>query len=177
LCSPSNGLVKGRVRFYETHLYAQGIEGKCCHFIYLHKDEVVDKVPKQPMTPTKHAQPQTPIIKQVMTSTILLLTRVTPNDCEIRRGSGCSLRAPCLNPRLRRWLTRCLCLTHRGRWLDPLPSSCSLGWWRLRSAGVCLTLSGQSMSAQLHRHILVAYHHHPGNILLHPIGLELILFL
>jgi hypothetical protein len=31
------------------------------------------------------------------------------------------------------------------------------------------------MSAQLHRHILVVYHHHPGNILLHPIGLELIL--
>jgi hypothetical protein len=45
---------KGRVRFYETQLYAQGIEGKCCHFIYLNKDEVVDKAPKQPTTPTKH---------------------------------------------------------------------------------------------------------------------------
>jgi hypothetical protein len=31
------------------------------------------------------------------------------------------------------------------------------------------------MSAQLHRHILVVYHLHPGNILPHPIGLELIL--
>jgi hypothetical protein len=31
------------------------------------------------------------------------------------------------------------------------------------------------MSAQLHRHILVVYHLHPGDILLHPIGLELIL--
>jgi hypothetical protein len=31
------------------------------------------------------------------------------------------------------------------------------------------------MSAQLHRHILVVYHPHPGGILLHPIGLELIL--
>jgi hypothetical protein len=31
------------------------------------------------------------------------------------------------------------------------------------------------MSVQLHRHILVVYHHHPGNILLHPIDLELIL--
>jgi hypothetical protein len=30
------------------------------------------------------------------------------------------------------------------------------------------------MSAQLHRHILVVYHLHPGDILLHPIGLELI---
>jgi hypothetical protein len=31
------------------------------------------------------------------------------------------------------------------------------------------------MSAQLHCHILVVYHHHPGNILLHTIGLELML--
>jgi hypothetical protein len=31
------------------------------------------------------------------------------------------------------------------------------------------------MSAQLHRHILVVYHLHPGDILLHPVGLELIL--
>jgi hypothetical protein len=127
--------LKGRVRFYETQLYAQGIEGKCCHFIY--KDEVVDKVPKQPTTPTKHAQSQIPIIKQMMTNATLLLTQVTPNDCKIQSGSGCSLRAPCLNPRLRWWLTRCLCLMHSGRWLDLLPSSCSLGWWHLRSAAGC----------------------------------------
>jgi hypothetical protein len=31
------------------------------------------------------------------------------------------------------------------------------------------------MSAHLHRHILVVYHLHPGDILLHPVGLELIL--
>jgi hypothetical protein len=31
------------------------------------------------------------------------------------------------------------------------------------------------MSAQLHRHILVVHHLHPGDILLHLIGLELIL--
>jgi hypothetical protein len=31
------------------------------------------------------------------------------------------------------------------------------------------------MSTQLHRYILVVYHLHPGDILLHPIGLELIL--
>jgi hypothetical protein len=30
------------------------------------------------------------------------------------------------------------------------------------------------MSAQLHRHILVVYHLHPGDILLHLVGLELI---
>jgi hypothetical protein len=31
------------------------------------------------------------------------------------------------------------------------------------------------MSAQFHRHILVVYHLHPRDILLYPIGLELIL--
>jgi hypothetical protein len=65
-----------------------------------------------------------------MTNTTLLQTRVTPNDCEIRRGSGCPLRAPCPNSGPRRWLSRCLCLIRRGRWPDPLPSSCSRGWWR-----------------------------------------------
>jgi hypothetical protein len=97
----------------------------------------VDKAPKQPMTPTKHAQTQTSIIKQAMTNATLLLTRVTPNDCKIRRGSGCSLQAPCLNLGLRRWLTRCLCLTCRGRWPDPLPSSCSLGCCHLCSVAGC----------------------------------------
>jgi hypothetical protein len=37
-----------------------------------------------------------------------------------------------------------------------------------------LVLSGQQMSAQLHRHILVVYHLHPEDILFHPVGLELI---
>jgi hypothetical protein len=43
--------VKGKVRFHVTQLYAQGIEGKCYHFIYLNIDEIVEKVLKQPMTP------------------------------------------------------------------------------------------------------------------------------
>jgi hypothetical protein len=30
------------------------------------------------------------------------------------------------------------------------------------------------MSAQPHRHILMVYHVHPGDILFHPVGLELI---
>jgi hypothetical protein len=42
---------KGRLSFPVTQLYAQGIEGKCCHFTYLNIDEVVDKVVKQPTTP------------------------------------------------------------------------------------------------------------------------------
>jgi hypothetical protein len=33
------------------------------------------------------------------------------------------------------------------------------------------------MSAQLYHHIMVVYHLHPGDILLHPIGLELIILL
>jgi hypothetical protein len=72
------------------------------------------------------------IIKQAMTNATLLQTKVTPNDCRIRRGSGCSLRALCLNSGPRRWLSRCLCLIRRGHWLDPLPSSYSLRWWFLR---------------------------------------------
>jgi hypothetical protein len=35
-------------------------------------------------------------------------------------------------------------------------------------------LSGQQMRAQLHRHILVVYHLHPGDIPFHPVDLELI---
>jgi hypothetical protein len=38
-----------------------------------------------------------------------------------------------------------------------------------------LVLSGQQTSAQLHCHILVVYHLHPGNILFHFVSLELIL--
>jgi hypothetical protein len=88
-----------------------------------------------PRLPTTHTN--TTSIKQAMTNVKLLLTQVTPNDCGIRRGSGCSLRAPCLNSGLRRWLSKCLCLMHRGLWPDPLPSSCSLGWWRLCSTAGC----------------------------------------
>jgi hypothetical protein len=89
--------------------------------------------PRLPITCTN----TTSIIKQATTNATLLRTQVTPNDCGIRRGSGCSLRAPCSNSELRRWLSRCLCRMHRGRWPDPLPSSCSLGWWRLCFAAGC----------------------------------------
>jgi hypothetical protein len=135
------------VRLHVTQLYTQGTKGKCCHFIYLSIDEVVDNVPKQPTTPQQHIQTQTSIIKQSMTNATLLLTQVTPNNYGIRRGSGCSLRAPCPNSGLRRWLSRCLYLMRRGRWPNHLPSSCS------SNGGICilqldvesldLTLSGQ----------------------------------
>jgi hypothetical protein len=41
----------------------QGIYGICYHFIYLIKDEVMDKVPKQPMTPIEHIQTRQTNIK------------------------------------------------------------------------------------------------------------------
>jgi hypothetical protein len=37
----------------------QGIYGICYHFIYLIKDEVMDKVPKQPTNPIEHTQTKT----------------------------------------------------------------------------------------------------------------------
>jgi hypothetical protein len=46
---------------------------------------------------------------------------------------------------------------------------------QLSAKSLNLVLSGQQTSAQLHRHILVVYHLHPGDIHFHPVGLELIL--
>jgi hypothetical protein len=51
----------------------------------------MDKALKQPTTPTKHAQTHTSIIKQSMINATLLLTQVTPNDCEIQRGKWLSM--------------------------------------------------------------------------------------
>jgi hypothetical protein len=106
-------------------------------FIYLYlEDEVVDKVPKGP-----HNSHQT------LTSMKQNITHDTANDSRhdfgapseygIRRGSACPLQAPCLNPGLRRWLTRCPCQTRRGHWPNHLLSSCSLRWWHPRSTAGC----------------------------------------
>jgi hypothetical protein len=130
--------------------------------------------PRLPITRTN----TTSIIKQAMTNATLLRTQVTSNDCGIWRGSGCSLRAPCSNSGLRRWLSKCLCRTRRGRWPDPLPSSCSLGWWRLRFAARC-----RESRSHAERSVdeCLAPPSHPGgvpspswDIPFHPIGLELI---
>jgi hypothetical protein len=135
LCSPSmKCLEKRHIIILELNrtpkLYA-------VIFIYLYlSDEVVDKVPKQ--SHDSH-QALTSIQPNIHTTrlTTLDITWVAPSECGIRRRSDCSLRAPCLNLGLRRRLSRCLSLTCRGRWPDPLPSSYSLVWWRLRFAAGC----------------------------------------
>jgi hypothetical protein len=52
LCSPSDGLVERESEIPRNPTICTRDRGKkCCHFIYLNIDEVVDKVSKQPMTP------------------------------------------------------------------------------------------------------------------------------
>jgi hypothetical protein len=48
---------------------------------------------------------------------------------------------------------------------------------QLSAKSLDLVLSSQQTSAQLHRHILVVYHLHPGDIPFHPVCFELILLL
>jgi hypothetical protein len=127
LCSPSKKCLEKRcINFSELNrtpkLYA-------VIFIYLYlSDEVMDKVPKQ-----SHGSHQSLAGMQQNIHTMRLMTLditwVAPSKCGTQRESDCSLRAPCLNRGLRNWLTRCLCLTRRGHWPNPLPSSCSLEWW------------------------------------------------
>jgi hypothetical protein len=105
-------------------------------FIYLYLEDVVmDKVSKR-----SHDSHQTlTSMKQNITHDATNNSRHdfgAPSEYEIRRGSDCPLRAPCLNPGSRRWLTMCPCRTHRGRWPDHLPSSC-IGWWCLRFTAGC----------------------------------------
>jgi hypothetical protein len=109
-------------------------------FLYL-SDEVMDKVLKQSHDSHQALTSMQPNIHTTRLTT-LDITWVAPSECTIWRGSDCSLWAPCLNSGLRRWLSRCLCLMHRGCWPDPLPSSCSLRWWHLCFAAGC----GESQS-------------------------------
>jgi hypothetical protein len=99
-CSPSmKCLEKRRIIILELNrtpkLYA-------VIFIYLYlSDEVVDKVLKQSHDSHQALTSMQPNI-HTMRLTILDITWVAPSECRIRRGSDCSLRAPCLNPGLRR---------------------------------------------------------------------------
>jgi hypothetical protein len=111
-CSPSRKcLEKRRIIILELNrtpkLYAM-------IFIYLYlSDEVVDKVLKHSHDSHQALTSMQPNNHTTQLTT-LDITWVAPSECGIRRGSDCSLRAPCLNPGLRRWLSRCLCLMRRG---------------------------------------------------------------
>jgi hypothetical protein len=89
-----------------------------------------------PMTHFKYSQARnkTSHTMQLMT---LNTTSGAPTEYGIRRGSDYPLWAPFLDPRSRRWLTRCPCWPCRGHWPDHLPSSCHLGWWRQCSVAKC----------------------------------------
>jgi hypothetical protein len=111
-CSPSNKCLEKRcINISQSNrtpkLYA-------VIFIYLYlSDKVADKVPKQ--SHDSH-QALTSMQQNIHTMRLMTLdiTWLAPSECGTQRESDCSLRAPCLNLGLRRWLTRCLCLIHRG---------------------------------------------------------------
>jgi hypothetical protein len=104
-----------------------------------------------------------------MTNATLLQTQVTPNDCgllaqTLHQGGGCP------SVHVRHVEVTGLTLYH-----PPVPSNGGICVSQLSAKSLDLVLSGQQTSAQLHRHILVVYHLHPGNVPFYPIGLELIL--
>jgi hypothetical protein len=114
-----------------------------------------------------------------MTNVTLLQTQVTPNDCGIRRGvaAHCGLHARtldrgggCPSVCVGRVEVTGLTLYH-----PPVASNGGMYVSQLSTKSLDLVLSGQQTSAQLHRHILVVYHLHPGDIPFHAVGLELIL--
>jgi hypothetical protein len=69
----------------------------------------------------------------------------------------------------------CLEVTSLIIYHPPVASDGGIYVSQLGAKSLNLVLSGQQTSAQLHCHVLVVYHLHPGNILFHPVGLELIL--
>jgi hypothetical protein len=112
-CSPSKKCLEKRcINILESNRTPKLYD---VSFIYLYlSDEVVDKVLKQ--SHDSH-QALTSMQQKIHTTRLMTLdiTWVAPSERGTQRGSDCSLRAPCQNPGPRRWLTRCLCLTHRGR--------------------------------------------------------------
>jgi hypothetical protein len=93
------GWLDTSIRFYRTQLYAQGADGKkWCHFIYLNKDEVVDKVSKQSHNSHGALTSKITNIKTWCKLMTLDTTRGSSSENGIRRRSGCPLGAPQLNP-------------------------------------------------------------------------------
>jgi hypothetical protein len=70
---------------------------------------------------------------------------------------------------------RCIEITGLTLYHPHVASDGGVRFSKLGAKSLNLVLSGQQTSAQLYRHILVVYHLHPGNILFHPVGFELIL--
>jgi hypothetical protein len=70
---------------------------------------------------------------------------------------------------------RCVEVTGLTLYHPHVASDGGVHFLQLGTKSLNLVLSGQQMSAQLYRHIPVVYHLHPGNLFLHPVGLELIL--
>jgi hypothetical protein len=84
--------------------------------------------------------------------------------CTLDRGGGCP--GVCV---------RCIEVTGLTLYHPHVASDGGVRFSQLGAKSLNLVLSSQQTSAQLHRHILVVYHLHPGDILFHPVGPELIL--
>jgi hypothetical protein len=79
-----------------------------------------------------------------------------------------------------RWQTRCPCqmrveVTDMALYHPLVPSDGGIRVPQLGMERLNLSLTSQQAGAQLHRHILVVYHIHSRDILLHPRGLEFVL--
>jgi hypothetical protein len=99
-------------------------------FIYFIKDEVVDKMLKQPMTQIEHTQSKhTKHQTQREQTTFILLLMVALSKCEIWWGSDYPQETPRPSPGLWRWRTKCPCRMHKGCWPDPLPTFGTLRRW------------------------------------------------
>jgi hypothetical protein len=84
--------------------------------------------------------------------------------CTLDRGGGC------LGVYVLRVEVTGLTIYH-----PPVASNGGICVSQLGMKSLNLVLSGQQTSAQLHCHVLLVYHLHPGDILFHPVGLDLIL--
>jgi hypothetical protein len=91
MCSPSDRSIGHEYKILrKPQLYATRDIWNMLPFIYFIKDEVVDKAPKQPMTPIKHTQSKhTKHQTQRKLMTFILLLKVAPSECGIRWGSDC----------------------------------------------------------------------------------------
>jgi hypothetical protein len=68
-------------------------------FIYFIKDEVMDKVPKQPTTPIEHTKSKhTTHQTQCKLTSFILLLMVAPRECGIQWRGDCPWETPHSSP-------------------------------------------------------------------------------